>query len=761
MIDVYNKYQMTQSQWAAYQAEESAKAASQRMSPNMWMYTKGYNPAMPFDNQYVYDSSPWQSNVAQTQEMQRQQAIASVPKYTNIDPAKTSGYQFASQLDSAQKNGMLDYMSRYNPSMTEYEYRKKFGLDVSTVKGSYQPVTYGSFGHSMNTAPVGSGDVKLANQAKVVTNSSGTKVATPSAGTTAKQSAAANQVKTSPTTTAAKTSTAGQKAVAAQTSGVVKSASTTIPKPVTPVKATPAPVAKTVTKPTTADLIKQNASVKENTGKLTIIQASPSQSSLVKGSNPLATLQKVQAAQQQLHYGQVQLADGTWINQYQKVGASTPNTSVPNIVSKMNYIPSAQQILSTHVTTEDLITKGIADQEASQAANDAARSALSGGVLTDKNGNAIQQISGRGINDLGQLITISTPVKATIESQQAVSRAYKDIVTSGKKKGGSSTPQLVSKGSYVRSKGQNAQDISEYYKNVQQAYAPPWLTAQNTKIASFKPQYNDIGDVKTYVALRDFKSQGPVQNALGDVYDATKDIPSLIASKNKISDVIANTVTKQALPGLTSDFEAKRNAAFASVGLESQREAVSKSIYANPLGNAAMYVGEETYNTIRERPVDAAIEAGKLYVEAEIGGAAINGLKLVGRGLLEGTSALVGKGTESLIAKGLTSGSESAASKLVSGIGETNIRNVSGVARGVLSSGAKMVNPVVDNTLEASLVLQGKEMYDKSDYEGLIKNAGMLALSAPAFEEVQSYQNLLHQESHHHSMQRQRKVSSI
>lgn len=214
---------MNQTLWNQYQtALTKISDPGMRPSPNLWMYQMGYSPDLPYQNQYSPVYGSFQPNTAQTQEVARQAAINNIPTYHNIDPQRTSGYTFKSQLDSGQKKGMLDYMSKYNPTMTEYQYRLKFGLDTTTVKGSYTPVNYGSFGHSTNTITPGntgkvqSGTAKLAAQGKVVTNSSGTKPATPSPGTTAKQSVAANQIKTSPTTTAAKSSAAGKAAAKVQ-----------------------------------------------------------------------------------------------------------------------------------------------------------------------------------------------------------------------------------------------------------------------------------------------------------------------------------------------------------------------------------------------------------------------------------------------------------------------------------------------------------------------------------------------------------------
>jgi hypothetical protein len=222
-----SEFGMTLSQYNQFVKDNTGKAASDTESPGDWM-ARVYEQAHPLP--------------------------------TNIDPARTSGYKFVSQLNSAQKAGMLEYFERYDKTgMDEYQYRAKFGLDLRTTSGTYVPVTYGSYGHSVNTAPIGSGDIKLAAQSKQIINSNG------STGKATLVAAATpvTQVKLSPGTSALVKLQNLQKIYEAQNPGTVITKQGTVIKQVVAVGNKSSGVSKQYTVPTleAADVTKQQASL--------------------------------------------------------------------------------------------------------------------------------------------------------------------------------------------------------------------------------------------------------------------------------------------------------------------------------------------------------------------------------------------------------------------------------------------------------------------------------------------------------------------
>ena len=97
-----------------------------------------------------------------------------------IDPVKTTGYTFYMSLTNDEKEDYINAKDK-NPSLTEYQFRQGLTGRVEgdkylmTIPGAYTDVQRGTFGHSTVSAPIGSGDVKLAQlqQTKVTTNKDG------------------------------------------------------------------------------------------------------------------------------------------------------------------------------------------------------------------------------------------------------------------------------------------------------------------------------------------------------------------------------------------------------------------------------------------------------------------------------------------------------------------------------------------------------------------------------------------------------------
>ena len=87
------------------------------------------------------------------------------------------------------------------------------------------------------------------------------------------------------------------------------------------------------------------------------------------------------------------------------------------------------------VTTRATIDKNAADEAVAQQQAKNNRIAAGLGVVQDKQGNAINQIEGGGINALGYATTISTPINQSIENKNAIAQQYKDLIATDKIKG--------------------------------------------------------------------------------------------------------------------------------------------------------------------------------------------------------------------------------------------------------------------------------------------------------------------------------------
>jgi hypothetical protein len=231
---------------------------------------------------------------------------------------------------------------------------------------------------------------------------------------------AANQVKTSATTTAAKTTVKTTVKPVANIKNV-----STYKTPTSTVKQNPVAISAVKTPATIVSLAAAEKSTRFTT------PAKPTTSAKVVS---LAQAQDTTRIGSNSHYGQVQLSNGQWINQVEQTGAGNPNSGVARVVSNSNYMPTAAQVAKTGVTTQAYKSKLASEAKASLAANEAARRSTS--VLVDKSGYAINQISGRWVNELGQLVTISTPV-----------------MVAGKLS------------SYTRGAAQAAQDVKDYYQS--------------------------------------------------------------------------------------------------------------------------------------------------------------------------------------------------------------------------------------------------------------------------------------------------------
>lgn len=363
------------------------------------------------------------------------------------------------------------------------------------------------------------------------------------------------------------------------------------------------------------------------------------------------------------------LANGKWVDNYQKQGASNPN----NFVNTKNYASSesekaqnradyVKKLAGTYVPVKKAVAnqeydtalaKQQADAKQAQADFTAARQAANGGTLlgketavgrvlainrvTDKYGN----VKTTDRNALGQDITISTPV----------------IVNNKKTY-------------YTRSASQTAHDTSEHNAPLLAAKAamtPGFkssiLSRDESSNIGFTVQRKSFGDItpfKTNQQLeRDVRKQAEAEYAkthtglLGRtaiaLYSATADTQALQETEESGNRYLSAKVTGY-LPTLNS-IEQARNRVFTKVGLEGQRQAISKKIYNNALGKAVLDTGTEAYNFVREKPVSAGKEVAETVAEGYVFGAGLSALKIGARGALIGGSKLIDSGVSRLIAE--------------------------------------------------------------------------------------------------------------
>ena len=214
----------------------------------------------------------------------------------------------------------------------------------------------------------------------------------------------------------------------------------------------------------------------------------------------------------------------------------------------------------------------------------------------------------------------------------------------------------------------------------------------------------------TQAKVEDYRKQGKVQNVLGAIYDATDDVQSLkqtvVAADAKASQKL-NLKSQEQIFRARQDFVQNKLGNLPIVGssIKSADAKAEKFVAENKVANAIGSFANDEYNFVRDKPVSAGIEVGKLYAEAYLGGVGFGLAKTGARGILTGAG---------------------------------------------LAKAAKFVNPVVDTGFEAAIVNSfAKQGLGKSlvlskttglslassdkDYEGLIKNAGKLALGIHAF----------------------------
>jgi hypothetical protein len=366
--------------------------------------------------------------------------------------------------------------------------------------------------------------------AKPVTTTKPATVAKPAA-TVAKPVTGITSVSTyKPTTVAAKTTIQQQ---------IAKNAATPITN-----KATVIPASKPITQTAAKVVTGTSALAKYNR----VTQAA--QSSGSGGSSNLVSLAQARdssriSSSAQDHYGQVQLSDGTWIDQVQSRGANTnvgqakviatkpsaeslvkvgnvyqslisagkkkAGQATPSLVDTSTKLPTFAQVSRTGVTTQAFKNVVASEQKAGFVSNEKAKSALSGGIILSKSGQAINQIGGRGINELGQLVTISTPVKTTVESQKAVAEAYKSLKAAGKTSGGAAAPDLVASNSYSRGAAQTAQITEKYNAKFAQPSVKKEVT-DNSLVSKIKTAIKPVSDNFVSVAA---KTESQVAGMLG------------------------------------------------------------------------------------------------------------------------------------------------------------------------------------------------------------------------------------------------------
>lgn len=234
-------------------------------------------------------------------------------------------------------------------------------------------------------------------------------------------------------------------------------------------------------------------------------------------------------------------------------------------------------------------------------------------------------------------------------------------------------------------------------------------------IVAEKKSFSDVQRFKTVdqlnmekrdVEIAKYKAAHPnfVSQIAADLYGATADKASLQRTEQQANDWVSGNVTSKYLP-TTEVFEQKRNAAFTKVGLEDERQVISKKIYDNPLGAAAMNVGVDSYNFVREKPVSATKEVAIIAAEGYVAGTLLGAAAVGGR---------VGLG---------------AAGKVAS-----KVPVVGGVASSVFTKSARFVEP----GMNAGMVgLMGHSIYgdvQKGDYENVVKTAGNIAIGTPGYK---------------------------
>ena len=336
----------------------------------------------------------------------------SKPLVTNVDPSKTAGVTFASQLDSAQKEGYLNYKENYAHNITEYEYRQKFGLDTSTLAGTYAPVEWGTFGHSVTTVAQ---NKTLASMPKVQETQKATVI--PSA--------------TKPTS-----------------SGAIVTGNSALAK---------------YNKAIQAQAVKTGASTTVNANGVVSVSKQPVATGSASDKVPYG-------------YTEIKdPATGQWkfIPKVEKVGSGDQYSGTATLITKSAYLPTDAEVKKVNVATTAYVDKKTADAKAESAAFQSARSQSSplftkGGVaineITDSNGNAIANAH----NEQGQTVTISTPINESLASKARTAAVYQKLVASGKTSAGEATiTQTDNNGNAVKyyTRGSDATSLDQSQAN--------------------------------------------------------------------------------------------------------------------------------------------------------------------------------------------------------------------------------------------------------------------------------------------------------
>jgi hypothetical protein len=734
------------------------------------------------------------------------QAKYNANRITNVDPSKTSGYSFKYTMSNAQAEAY--YTAKQNdPNLTEYQFRTQKGIATDVVSGSYSKPVAGT--HKTISAKVGSGDKKIAQiKATGANNNSSAKTGTAQAAkATVISPAATKSLKTAATNTKkidaqtvianaqqaaqAKKDTEAQLKV--QQASLVK-AQAAAKKTANPtVKAALQKEVKTLQKDvnTTKDQVKvaseaaavtsklANAvqetahytEIAQNTGSVVAAKKAATASKVVLATQPKAAsaVKAASAAKISDHTGQILLKDGTWIDQIQRKGNSVEHEAVG--------VFSSQKALNK--------SQADAKATAKKSAAESAQQRASYKEVLGKDGKIIDAIQKIGATSVGEdPVTIYTQNAKTgkITSRSGTAEEYSQALKSAKKiaeipvtatTSASDRKAITEARNYVAARASGV----NYHKIDQSAFVAGVglgaVEAANESNTSFKTR----GQLRKEAAI----ARGGLGAAglklgqkLTDSYNSTA--KALSDKKSDLNKQISEIIN---IPEL-NEIEKIRNASFTKVGLEDKRLAGQKAIYGNKYGAAAMNLGKESYNKVKDKPVDAAITVAGLYASGLVAGAVVEGgLGAVAAGagkvalrakspLLKTGAALASKYTPTVGHLGLGAAVASEGIEtLRSGDADRTVRFVSSFIVGGMgySKGAKIAKDPITaipgvkrikiqempegasslvNDIEVgkSLVVAGKPIVSYSKATGLVKDIIEAPESLTKGKKIQAYDKL-------------------
>ena len=342
---------------------------------DIYNQAKGYgvNVAKPAQTQFKTQAAAQAALDDYVGKVNKALENAPAPTYENIDPQKTSGYSYVYTMSHAQQNELIrenDYRrTRGLPEMSEYDFRKQEGVPVTTqqggsyVKPKLNNKSYSSAasngtiklakdeGQTYKTiAPIGSGDIKLANMKAASTVDAKTnKPVVISAKQAAQVKAAAVQQKQQAAVVAADAATVAKQvakdanaeaaAKAKQVTAVRSQAKQTVNQKEKAALEKEVKVLEKEVKAAkeTAKAADAHAKATEELAVATKKAATVAKSSAPTAKQSTAAVKAVEKAQAKVekteiaaqktgvqdHTGQILLKDGTWIDQIQKVGATS------------------------------------------------------------------------------------------------------------------------------------------------------------------------------------------------------------------------------------------------------------------------------------------------------------------------------------------------------------------------------------------------------------------------------------------------------